>query len=161
MFRVSLEQRLGVIDVLEKTDLERCEECIQATTPFVAKLHGSISAIQSVVFTTADYQNLIRDSRYMAAVKSIFSQASVIFLGYGAQDEYVLKLIAANESEHKLYGNGPHFLVTNSPGAPENGVFRIAYRIDRHADHRAALTILNFHCCPVKSRTESVGWRFR
>lgn len=92
-----LEQWLGAIDVIERADLERCNECIQSNTSFVAKLHGSISAIQSVVFTTADYQDLIRDAQYMAAVKSIFTQASVIFLGYGAQDEYVLTRATRSE----------------------------------------------------------------
>ncbi|HEV3040650.1 MAG TPA: SIR2 family protein [Candidatus Angelobacter sp.] len=138
-----LEQHLGVIDVIEKTDLERCEECIQAGVAFIGKLHGSISAIQSLVFTSADYKDLSQNSEYLAAVKSIFSVASVIFLGYGLQDEYVLKLIAKNETEHELYGSGPHFLVTSSPAPSENGVHRISYRIIQHADHRAALTVLD------------------
>lgn len=139
-----LEQHLGNMEIIEKSDLERCSDYIQTGTPFIAKLHGSISAIQSVVFTSTDYRMLINDSQYMAAVKSIFSQASVIFLGYGAQDEYVLRLIAANESEHKLFGNGPHFLVTKSPAPPENGLYRISYNIIQHSDHRAALSVLDF-----------------
>lgn len=139
-----LEQRLGPIDVIERVDLERCSKSIQTNASFVAKLHGSISAIESVVFTTADYQTIILDAQYMAAVKAIFSQASVIFLGYGAQDDHILKLIAATESEHKLYGSGPHFLVTSSPAPPGNGIFRIGYRLTKHPDHRAALTVLDF-----------------
>jgi hypothetical protein len=139
-----LEQHLGVMDVIERTDLERCGERIQAGTSFVAKLHGSISAIHSVVFSTCDYQNLIHDSGQMSAVKSIFSLACVIFLGYGAKDEYVLQLLAENESEHRLFGSGPHFLVTDSPGPPKDGIYRIAYKIVQHPDHRAALTVLDF-----------------
>jgi len=80
----------------------------------------------------------------MAAVKSIFDLASVIFLGYGLQDEYVLKLIGESLGEHELFGRGPHFLVKDLPGPPEDGVHRIAYRIALHPDHRAALTVLDF-----------------
>jgi hypothetical protein len=34
-----LEQQLGPIDVIEKVDLERCINCVQANVAFVAKLH--------------------------------------------------------------------------------------------------------------------------
>ena len=138
-----LEQQLGPIDVIEKADLERCSEEIQKRAPFIAKLHGSISAVQSIVFATDDYKNLVEDVQHLAAIKSIFSLASVIFLGYSVQDEYVIKLLGESESEHKLFGNGPHFLVTNAPGPPDRGLHRIAYRLIQHPDHRAALQVLN------------------
>jgi SIR2-like domain len=139
-----LEQSLGTTDVIERTDLERCTASILSGTPFVAKLHGSISSIASTVFTKSDYQQVMGCKEYIAAIRSIFFAASVVFLGYGLQDEYVLKLITENEGEHKLFGNGPHFLVTSSPGPPENGVHRIGYKTAQHQDHRAALTVLNF-----------------
>jgi len=139
-----LEQQLGPIDVIERTDLERCFPCVLAGSPFVAKLHGSISSVKSTVFTSDDYQQLAQNDQYMAAVKSIFDLASVIFLGYGLQDEYVLKLIGESLGEHELFGRGPHFLVKDLPGPPEDGVHRIAYRIALHPDHRAALTVLDF-----------------
>jgi hypothetical protein len=138
-----LEQQLGPIDVIERTDLERCGDSILSGTPFVAKLHGSISSIASIVFTKSDYQLVVRNSEFMAAVKSLFSMASVVFLGYGLKDDYVLNLIAENEEEHPLFGNGPHFRVTSSPGPPENGVHLIGYKTAQHEDHRAAITVLN------------------
>jgi hypothetical protein len=138
-----LEQHLGMMDVIERTDIERCGDAALNGSPFVAKLHGSISSISSTVFTRDDYQQLLHCKQYIAAVRSLFSMASIVFLGYGLQDEYVLKLIAETEGEHKLFGNGPHFLVTGSPGPPENGVHRIAYKIPQHPDHRAALTVLS------------------
>lgn len=138
-----LELNLGVMNVIERNDLERSSECIQNGTPFVAKLHGSVSDIQSVVFSTDDYQRIKRDAGYISAVRAIFSQASVIFLAYGVKDDYVLKLIAEDDSEHRLFGNGPHFRVTDSPSAPLNGLYSIGFRINVHGDHRAALTVLD------------------
>jgi hypothetical protein len=138
-----LEQHLGPIDVIDRTDLERCSDSIISGTPFVAKLHGSISSIATTIFTKADYQLLVKSREFMAAVKSLFSMASVVFLGYGLKDDYVLNLIAENEEEHRLFGNGPHFRVTSSPGPPENGVHLIGYKTAQHQDHRAALTVLN------------------
>ena len=139
-----LEQQLGPIDVIERADVERCCGCILADTPFVAKLHGSISSIGSTVFTSSDYQELVGSTSYIAAIKGVFSSAVVLFLGYGLQDEYVLKLIAETGEEHQLFGNGPHFLVKAEPGPPECGVHRIAYQAARYRDHRAVLTVLDF-----------------
>ncbi len=138
-----LEQHLGPIDVIERTDLERCGDSILNGAPFVAKLHGSISSIASTVFTKSDYQLVVKSKEFMSAVKSLFSMASVVFLGYGLKDDYVLNLIAENEEEHRLFGNGPHFRVTSSPGPPENGVHLIGYKTAQHQDHRAALTVLH------------------
>src|ERR1035438_6018993 len=109
-------------------------DAIVSGTPFVAKLHGSISAIQSTVFTSSDYGQIKGSTSYIGAVKSIFSLASVLFLGYGVNDEYVLNLLSENDTEHKLFGNGPHFKLTDSPGPPVNGVFSIGYKTARHGE---------------------------
>jgi hypothetical protein len=137
-----LEQGIGTVDVMERSDLERCGDAIVGRTPFIAKLHGSISAVQSTVFTSSDYAQIKGSTSYIGAVKSIFSLASVLFLSYGVNDEYVLNLLSENDSEHKLFGNGPHFRLTGSPGPPVSGVFSIGYKTARHGDHRGALTIL-------------------
>lgn len=139
-----LEQGIGTIDVIERSDLERCSDAIIGRNPFVAKLHGSVSAIQSTVFTSSDYAQIKRDSSFFGSVKSIFSVASVLFLGYGVKDEYVLDLLSENDAEHKLFGNGPHFRLTDEPRSPVNGVFSIGYKTARHRDHRGALTVLQF-----------------
>lgn len=137
-----LEQGIGTVDVIERSDLERCGDAIVSRTPFVAKLHGSISAVESTVFTTSDYGQIKGSTSYIGAVKSIFSLASVLFIGYGVNDDYVLNLLSENDTEHELFGNGPHFRLTDSPGPPVNGVFSIGYNTTRHGDHRGALTIL-------------------
>ncbi len=139
-----LEQGIGSIDVIERSDLERCGDAIVSRTPFIAKLHGSISAIQSTVFTSSDYREIKASTSYIGSVKSIFSLASVLFLGYGVNDEYVLKLLSENDAEHQLFGSGPHFKLTSSPEAPVNGVFSIGYKTAKHGDHRGGLTVLGF-----------------
>lgn len=138
-----LEQRLGPIEVVERADVERLGDLINRGSPFVAKLHGSISSVSSAVFAKSDYQQLVESEQYVAALRSLFSMASVLFLGYGLKDEYVLKLIGDVEGMHKLFGSGPHFLVTASPGPPNNTIHKIAYKINCYPDHRAALTVLN------------------
>jgi hypothetical protein len=139
-----LEQNLGSIDVIERSDLERCSRSILSGSPFIAKLHGSISDIRSVVFAKSDYTEIINCNEYMTAVKSLFSMASILFLGYGLRDKYILNLIAEITGEHPLFGTGPHFLLTDSPGPPENEVYRIGYESAHHQDHRGALTVFNF-----------------
>ena len=138
-----LEQSLGPIDVIERTDIERCAQSIQNRLPFISKLHGSISSVNSTVFTTADYERLVHDTRYVSGLKAALASSSVVFLGYGLRDRYLLEVLEQNQSEHNLYGSGPHFLVTQDAGPPENGVYRISYKTTLHPDHRAALTVLN------------------
>jgi len=139
-----LEQGIGTIDVIERSDLERCGDAIVSRTPFVAKLHGSISAIQSTVFASSDYRQIKESASYVGALKSIFSLASILFIGYGVNDEYVLNLLSEDDTEHKLFGNGPHFKLTSAPKPPTNGVFSIGYNTVQHQDQRGALTILEF-----------------
>jgi SIR2-like domain len=138
-----LEQSSGMIDLIEHTDLERCSNSILNRTPFIAKLHGSVSSVESVVFATSDYERILESASFMAAMRSIFTMASVIFFGYGLRDRYVLDAINKNYGEHILFGNGPHFLITEMAGPPQDGVHRIAYKSAHYQDHRAALTVLN------------------
>lgn len=138
-----MEQLLGRIDVIERSDIERCADCIVKGNPFVAKLHGSVSMIESVVFASSQYRQIVESRSYVAAVRSVFALGTVIFVGYGLQDDYVLRLLTENDAEHKLFGAGPHFLITSKPGPPKNGVHRISYQLKQHEDHRAALTVFS------------------
>jgi hypothetical protein len=67
-----LEQQMGPIDVIERADVERSTSSILANSPFIAKLHGSISSIGSTVFTSGDYQQLVGSRSYIAAIKGVF-----------------------------------------------------------------------------------------
>ena len=123
--------------------LERCGRLISSRSPFTAKLHGSISSIESVVFAESDYVSIKSDKSYIAAVKNIFYNSTVVFLGYGIRDEYVIDLLQQDSEEQDLFGNGPHFLITPDNTAEQNGFRRICYDLRRFPDHRAALTVLD------------------
>jgi len=65
----------------------------------------------------------------------------------------VLNLLSENDAEHKLFGNGPHFKLTDSPGPSVDRVCSIGYKTARHGDHRGALTVLQF----VEQERESLS----
>lgn len=139
-----LEHNLPDSVTLQASDLERCLDFLPARTPFVAKIHGSVSSIDSVVFTTTDYENLVKDSTYLQTLASLLSQSIVVFVGYSLRDKYVLDLLQVNAAARPLFGDGPHFLVqsTETPPLPDN-VRSIRYLPEPHADHRSAITVLD------------------
>ena len=91
-----LERNLPAALAVQSSDLERCLDLLPAGTSFVAKLHGSVSSVESTVFTTTDYQRLLADPTYLRTLQVLFAQATVLFIGYSLRDEYVLDLFRAN-----------------------------------------------------------------
>jgi hypothetical protein len=84
------------------------------------------------------------DAKYVQNLVEIFNFSSVLFLGYGLRDEYVLKLIANQTSAKSLFGAGPHFLVTSQLELPSPDVHPIRYLSSKHGDQRGALDVLDF-----------------
>ena len=158
----ALEGILSHCSVVQRTDLTRLPTLVQDETPFIAKLHGSVSSVQSLVFSKDDYQQLLADNPTIETIKWLFTSAAVVFLGYGLKDEYVVKLLTQNGKDFSLFGTGPHFVVSNSEIEPES-IRRIGYHISLHPDHRAALTVLDYIAqlrggadMPASSFTEQV-----
>jgi hypothetical protein len=147
----SLESVLPMCATVQRTDLTRCVDLLQRGIPFVAKLHGSISAVQSTVFTTSDYEALSADPSYLQPLKYIFTGCTVVFLAYGVRDGYVIRLLQENAKEMDLFGAGPHFLVTND-AAPSSTIRRIGYSLKIRPDHSAALCVLD-HIIQAKAQT--------
>jgi hypothetical protein len=139
-----LEQSVGLVDVVQRTDLDRYVKLCLQGTPCLAKLHGSTSFIDSLVFTTEDYDQIRHDKSYLTSLQEIFSFCSVVFLGYGLQDKYVVDLLADEVGHKSLFGAGPHFMVSSSVVVPSSAVLPIRYDIAVHPDHRAAMTVLDF-----------------
>jgi NAD-dependent SIR2 family protein deacetylase len=52
-----LEQNLPSTNTLQRSDLERMVLLIQSKKSCLAKLHGSISSVESLIFTTEDYDH--------------------------------------------------------------------------------------------------------
>lgn len=139
-----LERNLPAAVAVQSSDLERCLDLVPAGTSFVAKLHGSVSAVESIVLTTTDYQRLLNDPTYLRTLQALFAQAAVVFIGYSLRDKYVLDLFEANCGARHLFGDGPHFLVKSgdSPPLPES-INVIRYLPEPYADHRSAITVLD------------------
>ena len=140
----ALEQHLPNTTIVQRTDFERCVSLIQRGQSFVCKLHGSISMVQSMVFATEDYAELTRDNTYLSLLKHIFAETTVVFIGYGLKDEYVIRALRAIEAQTRIFGNGPHFLITGSAPADLPGsTMPIKYLLDARNDHRSAINVLN------------------
>lgn len=132
----ALEQRFPGAAVYQRSNLGACIEQLQSGKPFVAKLHGTRSAIETTVFTSADYQGLRSDTAYLSTLKNIFALGSVIFFAYSLADRYLIDVLTDDAKDASLFGPGPHFTVT-----PETrkiaSIRQISYSINRFADHRA------------------------
>lgn len=136
-----LEKSFPHVQTLQRSDVTRCIDLLNREKPFVAKLHGSISSVQSTVFTTSDYSDIIADRSYLGCLKHIFTACTVVFLGYGVRDGYIIEMLRDNAREMDLFGPGPHFAVTNQE-VPVSSLQRIKYSPKFRADHTAALSIL-------------------
>jgi SIR2-like domain len=138
----SLEQRLPTVGIFQRSDISGCLQQLQIGKPFIAKLHGSRSSIESTVFTQEDYERLRIDTAYINALKTVFTVANVVFLGYSIGDQYVIDLLSDNARDMSLFGAGPHFVVSSDfKGGPP--LRQISYSLKRFADHRSAVRVLD------------------
>jgi len=138
----SLEHHVSTVATVQRSDLSRCVDLLQKQAGFVAKLHGSVSSVTSTIFTTTDYDSLVDDESYIQALKYIFTGCTVVFLGYGVRDSYVIRLLSQDAAERALFGAGPHFVVTNDTVAISS-LHRIQYETRLNPDHKAALSVLD------------------
>jgi hypothetical protein len=137
-----LEQRLGVQSILPG-NFELIPTLLTSATGFVAKAHGSIADVNSLVFTKEDYARLARDKSFLNSLSVLLQTATVLFIGYGLADEYVLDLISHADDLKRVFGNGPHFacLSDRSRVLPES-VRIIGYKAEPHRDHRASILLI-------------------
>ncbi|HXM66509.1 MAG TPA: SIR2 family protein [Candidatus Acidoferrum sp.] len=153
----ALDQRFPSAALFQRSDFSGCIQQLQNGKPFIAKLHGSRGAIESAVFTRDDYEHLRADTGYISTLRTVFSLATVVFLGYSVTDQYVVNLLSDNARDMSLFGAGPHFVV--SPGFKATPTLRqISYSLKRFADHRSALTVLDV-IRPVRVRKDEVSRR--
>jgi len=140
----TLEHNLNILNTVQSPDLERCLNFLGDQTPFVAKLHGSASSIDSAVFTTSDYRRVMDDPTYLGTLQSLLAQATVVFIGYSLRDKYILDLFIANCQTRPFFGDGPHFLVQSgdAPQLPES-IKIIRYVPQPYVDHRSSITVLD------------------
>jgi hypothetical protein len=138
----AIEQRFPDAGLFQRSDITGCIRQMQSGKPFIAKLHGSRSTVESTVFTHDDYEALRADTAYINTLRLIFSLGTVVFLGYSVSDQYVIDLLTDNARDLSLFGTGPHFVVS-SEFKGSTTLRQIKYSLKRFADHRSALTVLD------------------
>jgi NAD-dependent SIR2 family protein deacetylase len=87
-----LEQHLPTATLIQQSDFERCVTMLHTRTSFIAKLHGSISSINSTVFTTQDYEELTKNESYLTLTSHLFRTCTVVFIGTSLADNYLIDL---------------------------------------------------------------------
>lgn len=138
-----LEKHLQEASTIDRNDLARAHEMLMSRKPFVCKLHGSVSDIDSIVFTTDDYANLVSDDAYLSKLSGILGNCHVIFVGYGLRDEYLTSLLQKNVTHGKAFGDGPHYaLLPDSKYELPKSIKIIEYDPLPHTDHRDPISVL-------------------
>ncbi|MBK9663811.1 MAG: SIR2 family protein [Nitrosomonas sp.] len=80
-----MERSLPDHSTIQRSDIECLSQLLHQRTPFICKLHGSVSAVESMVFSQCDYDSIQVDNVYLDALQTLFLNATVLFLGYGVQ----------------------------------------------------------------------------
>lgn len=148
-----LERSLPEFELVQRSDTSRAIELLSSNIQFIAKTHGSISAIESTVFKTDDYEALTSDVAFIKSLKHLLTACSVLFIGYGIRDKYMFDLLNENATALSLFGDGPHFLISpdRRPELPVN-VNLVQYRTFLHTDHRSSILAVELVC---RSKTET------
>ena len=130
-------------------EMERARLALQDSGSFIVKLHGSISDLSSVVFTEEDYKAIVSLPAYSTVLREILSSATILFVGYGLRDSYLIEYLQNLETESELLGIGPHFAFLPEGGTSNvpSSVRVIRYVPSARRDHREVLALL-----------EEVGW---
>lgn len=154
----SLERRIDDAVLIQRSDLERASTLLQNSQSFFCKLHGTISSIATTVFSTQDYDALVKDEVYMGFLRNIFANSNIIFLGYSVRDEYVIQTLLAANEERKLFGAGKHFVVCpEGVNLPSGRLNPIRYSVETNSDHRSCLHVLDEILVATKSEKISVS----
>lgn len=138
----ALEHSLPEHSTIQRSDIERLPQLLHQRSRFICKLHGSASSVESMVFSKSDYELLQLNSAYLEAMRIIFLNTTVLFLGYGLRDEYVFQNLQTCSTMRPLFGTGPHFIVTSEERNELPAIVRrIRYEADA-TDHRDVIQIL-------------------
>lgn len=135
----ALERRLPE-SVIERSDVPRVLHALDSGSSFIAKLHGTVSSVRSTVMSSSDYIELTHDRQYIETLKHLLGRCSVIFLGYGVRDQYLVDVLRESQDVNSLFGDGPHFLAPSEERTDlPRSVKIIRYSNEYHHDHRSSL----------------------
>jgi NAD-dependent SIR2 family protein deacetylase len=144
-----IEQHLPECSIVQRPDIARIVDLLTYRAPFIAKLHGSVSQIAGTVFTTEDYEELLADQAYQYVLSDLFMRTCVVFLGTSLSDEYILRLLQTSDRHKGIFGDGPHFLISDRAQYSVPASVRIIqYERSSSSGHRALLQTIE-HVAPA------------
>ena len=138
-----LENGLESVQTVQRDDIEQILDLNASDKSYLLKLHGSVSDIESVVFTKSDYDTLWSNPRVPDILSKVVVESSLVFIGYSLQDQSVVELLERSDQLRSLLGDGPHFAILpqhNTQLPPSVRV--IEYKPIPHKDHRASITVI-------------------
>lgn len=119
-----MQQRKHSLLRIFRNDIKRLRAHLQAQSdvPALVKLHGDISpeGLEEFVSGHEDFRELMHgDMMTMQMLKMLSSDYSLMFYGFGLEDQDVL---AGLDQAVEVVGDvGPHFFLTTAPPAPHEG----------------------------------------
>ena len=138
-----LENGLESVQTVQRDDIEQILDLNASDRSYLLKLHGSVSDIESVVFTKSDYDTLWSNPRVPDILSKVVVESSLVFIGYSLQDQSVVELLEQSDQLRILLGDGPHFAILpqhNTQLPPSVRI--IEYKPIPHKDHRASITVV-------------------
>lgn len=139
----ALERSMPTLQLVQRDGIESVPDLLIQKKSFVLKIHGSIENPDSLVFTEDEYKKAIENPSYISFLKQIFSLCTVVFIGYGLADEYLMKLFEEIDKDKKLFGDGPHFAVLQGKRDHLSpSIKQIYYMSGIHRDHRSAIQVV-------------------
>ena len=138
-----LEKGLEGVQTVQRDDIEQILDLNSSDKSYLLKLHGSVSDIESVIFTKSDYDAFWCNSRISDILSKIVVESSLVFIGYSLQDQSVVELLERSDQLRSLLGDGPHFAILPQDNTQlPSSVRIIEYKPIPHKDHRASITVI-------------------
>lgn len=138
-----LEKGLEGVQTVQRDDIEQILDLNASDKSYLLKLHGSVSDIESVVFTKSDYDAVWSSYRVPDILSKVIVESSLVFIGYSLQDQSVVELLERSDQLRSLLGDGPHFAILPQDNTQLPPSVRIIeYKPIPYKDHRTSITVI-------------------
>lgn len=89
-------------------ELDRLKKILH-TSDFILKLHGDLERPESIILGQRQYQYLLQNKEYSSIIDEIFSENSILMIGYGLNDPDIL--LTFDRLARVSPSQPPHFLL--------------------------------------------------
>lgn len=158
-----LEQSLIDTSIVHRKDIARVVNLATRNQSFLLMLHGTSQDLESSLFTSEEYESVANDREFLSHLRMIIGGRTIIFLGCGLQEQYLLHALHDQAQAAFPFPSGPHFAVL--PVGAESSVVEIKpihYFPEPHADHRCIINVVeeigNLHGSAIAVPQESFDW---